>query len=130
MIEVLSLAQQQDWMPKVLKCLEEHKDLLDMPICLIENRILRNELFVFEVNWDLYTIGNVFTYGSDRVFFIYFLAGINLKKNMREMVNYAKYTLGCDKVDFHFDGAARNKLYERLFRDYEKQYRMYCKITL
>ena len=130
MINFLSVENRIVWWPILRNKFKEHISLLDMSIELIENRILRNELLCFEINQDLYILGNIFQYGNDRVFFVYFLTGKYLKKNIIEMFEYVKDRLGCNKVDFHFKGESRRRLYNRILNNKNTQYRMYCNITL
>ena len=132
MIELLqpNTPNQLSWLEPLTQRLYQYADLFTVHPDLIIDKILRNEYAVFSVNNELTVIGFVYNSGVDRIFFIYWIDGLNINKNLQEMMDYAVNNLSCVSAELKSNTPAHHRLYRRVLWSYKVQESLLFRVAL
>ena len=132
MIELLqpNTPNQSSWLEPLKQRLHRYAHLFTIHTDLIVDKILRNEYAVFSVNDELTVIGFVYNSGVDRIFFIYWIDGLNINKNIQEMMDYAVNNLSCVSAELKSNTSAHHRLYRRILQSYKVQESLLFRVAL
>jgi len=132
MIELLqpNTPNQSSWLEPLKQRLHRYAHLFTVHTDLIVDKILRNEYAVFSVNGELTVIGFVYNSGVDRIFFIYWIDGLNINKNLQEMMDYAVNNLSCVSAELKSNTPAHHRLYRRILQSYKVQESLLFRVAL
>jgi hypothetical protein len=142
MVELLNLNLKHEWLPLIKQCLHRYKSILNVSPESVINQIIRGEEAVFLVNKNLVGIGHKYVSGEDVVFHNTFACDLDaagffsfrakLRDGFPAVLDFVKYNLGCDRLDWICVSDAHEKFYRveisRLMKNYKRDYRF--RITL
>lgn len=127
MIKQLNALEIKECKKSLLEELKKYESILYSTPDLILNQVIRGDLALFNVGDEMLALCHRFVSGNDYVFFVTFAYSINnpgfftfrhlVKKYFKEISEYIRHDLGCDRLEFRCVGNAHTGMYRKILSE-------------